>query len=110
MKILGVTIGLLLVASAARAQSAVGLTVYEKSCKMCHGADGKPSAAMAKMMPTLPTLNAKFMAGISEDSIVKVLTNGSANGKMKAFKGKLTPEEMAAVAKYVKELAKVKTG
>jgi mono/diheme cytochrome c family protein len=110
MKTLCVTLGLLLVASAAKAQSAVGLTVYEKSCKMCHGADGTPSAPMLKMMPTLPTLNAKFMANRSEDSVVNVLTKGSANGKMKPFKGKLTPEEMAAVAKYVKEMAKVKTG
>jgi mono/diheme cytochrome c family protein len=110
MKGLVLAAGVLLVAGVARAQSAVGLTVYEKNCKMCHGADGTPSAAMAKMMPSLPKLNAKFMAGISEESIVKVLTNGSATGKMKSFKGKLTPEEMAAVAKYVKEMAKVKTG
>jgi mono/diheme cytochrome c family protein len=59
---------------------------------------------MVKMMATLPTLNATFMASRSDDSVVKVLTKGTA--KMKPFKDKLTPEEMAAVAKYLRELGK----
>jgi mono/diheme cytochrome c family protein len=108
MRTLCLTIGLLLAASAAKAQSAVGLGLYEKSCKMCHGADGTPNPAMLKMLPTLPTLNAKFIANRSEDSIVKVLTHGTANGKMKGFKEKLTHEQMEAIAKYVKEMAKAK--
>ena len=63
---------------------------------------------MLKIMPTLPTLSASFMASRSDDSVVKVLANGTA--KMKAYKAKLTPEEMAAVAKYARELAKRRKG
>jgi hypothetical protein len=34
-----------------------------------------------------------------------VLTNGTANGKKKPMKDKLTPAEMATAAKYVREMA-----
>lgn len=103
MKTFWLTIGLLVAASAAMAQSPDGKALYEKNCRMCHGADGTPPAAMLKMMPTLPTLNASFIASRSEDSVVKVLTKGTA--KMKPFKDKLTPAELAAVAKYTHEMA-----
>jgi len=104
MKTVWLTIGLLAAASAAKAQTGDGKTLYEKNCRMCHGANGTPPATMLKMMPALPTLNAKFLAARSDDSVVKVLTNGTA--KMKSYLGKLTPEGMAAVAKYLRELVK----
>ena len=102
------TIGLLLAATAAGAQAPDGKALYEKSCKMCHGADGVPPAAMQKMMPTLAALTASFMASRSNDSVVKVLTDGTA--KMKPYKDKLSPEEMLAVAKYVRELGETAGG
>ena len=108
MKALWLTIGLALAATALQAQATDGKALYEKSCKMCHGADGTPNPAMLKMLPTLPTLNAKFMANVSKDSVVKLLTNGSANGKMKGYKDKLTPAQMSAVADYLKEMTKPK--
>lgn len=106
MKTPWLIIGLLLTTSAAAAQatSPDGKALYDKSCRMCHGADGTPSAAMVKMMPALHAIDSSFMASRSDDSVVKVLTQGTA--KMKSFKDKLTPAELAAVAKYLRELAK----
>ena len=108
MKALWLTIGLALPAAALHAQATDGKAVYEKSCKMCHGADGIPNPAMVKMLATLPTLDPKFLANVSKDSIVKLVTNGSANGKMKGYKDKLTPAQISAVADYVKEITKPK--
>jgi len=105
MKTLGLTIALLAIATAAAAQEPDGKAVYDKSCKMCHGPDGTPPAAMLKMFPTLPTFTAAFMESRSDDSVVAVLTNGTANGKKKPMKDKLTPAEMATAAKYVREMA-----
>ena len=105
-----ITVGLLLAASAAHGQAADGAALYQKNCRMCHGADGTPPATMLKLLPTLPTLNAKYMESRSEDSVVAVLTRGSANGKMKALKEKLTPDQMKAVAHYLKEMVKAKGG
>jgi len=100
---LALAFGFLIAASPARAQAPDGKALYEKNCKMCHGADGNPPAAMQKMMPTLTAISASFMAARSDDSVVKVLTSGTA--KMKPYKDKLSAEEMMAVAKYVRELA-----
>ena len=110
MKALCVTVGLLLAASAAHGQAADGAALYQKNCRMCHGAEGTPPATMLKLLPTLPTLNAKYLGSRSADSIVKVLTNGTANGKMKPLKEKMTPGEMKLVAEYVKEMVKPKGG
>lgn len=104
LKMVWLTAGLVLAASTAAAQAPDGKALYEKNCKMCHGGDGTPPPAMQKMMPTLAPLTAQFMASRSDDSVVKVLATGTA--KMKPYKDKLTPEEMAAVAKYLREMAK----
>jgi cytochrome c6 len=90
----------LLVAALAVSLSAPALAVdaaaiYGAKCVVCHGKDGAGSAAGKKMgAPDLRTLKA------SEQDVAAAITNGK--GKMSAFKGKLTPEEIDAVAKYVK--------
>jgi mono/diheme cytochrome c family protein len=94
-----------LAVSAAGAQAQDGKTLYEANCKKCHGVLGTPPKAIQKKMDKIPTLNAEFLAKVSEDSIVKVLMKGGASEDMKPFKGKLTPEQMVLVAKYARELA-----
>lgn len=98
--------GLLLTASAAAAQAPDGKALYDANCKKCHGADGVPAPAMKKMMATLPTIDAAFMAKVSDADLVKALTEGK--GAMKPFKDKLTAEQIEAVAKYTRELTKGK--
>lgn len=81
-----------------------GKAVYDLHCKKCHGATGKPSAAMKKLLPELPVWDAGFWAQRSDDQIVQVLINGKGKS-MKPFRDVLKPEEMAAVAKYIRTLA-----
>ena len=97
-------VGLLFAApTAAVAQGPDGKTLYESNCKMCHGAVGIPPAPIQKAMQQIPTFDRAFLTSHSEDSVVKVLERG---GKvMKSFKDKLSPNQMVAVAKYVRELA-----
>ena len=86
---------LLLAAGAARADD--GAEVFKTKCAACHGPDGKGSA-MGKKMGS-PELGAsKLDAG----GVQKVVENGQ--GKMMGFKGKLSPEQIKAVATYVKTL------
>jgi cytochrome c6 len=102
-------IGLLLTAPAAAAQAPAqaaapdGKALYEKNCRMCHGAQGVPADAMVKMMGKIPAFNAAFATTHSRDSVAKDIEHGV--GKMKGFKDKLSREEMEAVAKYVHEMA-----
>lgn len=101
------TITALLVAagtfSSAAAQAPDGKALFEEHCQRCHGEAGTPPKAMKKRYPKAVTFDAKFVASHSEDSVVKVLTRGK-NEDMVSFKMKMSPQEMAAVAKYVREL------
>ena len=79
-------------------------TLYQENCKKCHGVLGTPPKTMKAKYEKIATFDAAFIASRSDDSVVKILTKGKGED-MKSFKEKLTPEEMVAVAKYVKELA-----
>jgi mono/diheme cytochrome c family protein len=79
-------------------------TLYQENCKKCHGVLGTPPKTMKAKYEKIATFDAAFIASRSDDSVVKILTKGKGED-MKSFKEKLTPEEMVAVAKYVRELA-----
>ena len=86
------------------AQDADGKAQYTELCKKCHGVLGSPPQTMKKKYSKIASFDAQFLEKHSEDSIVKVLTKGKSED-MESFKDKLSPAEMKAVAKYVRELA-----
>jgi mono/diheme cytochrome c family protein len=69
-----------------------GLSVFHTRCSRCHGADGRGSAVFNT--PLLP------ISRLSEAEMVEVITKG--RSKMPSFSLELTPEEIKAVAAYVK--------
>jgi mono/diheme cytochrome c family protein len=83
------------VASPTRAQDAKEL--FARRCASCHGLDGKGQTAMGKK------LGAPDLTGIqsSEGAISAAIQNGK-SPKMFPFKGKLTAEQIQALAAYVK--------
>jgi cytochrome c6 len=94
MKHLVVAFALLAVASAARADEAAA-ALFAKKCSICHGKDGKGSPGGLKMgVKDLTTVKA------SAAELVKDITNGE--GKMPAFKDKLSEAEIKSLASYVK--------
>lgn len=68
------------------ADAAAGKAAYETSCKRCHGADGKPNPAIAKMLKVemrhlgSAEVQAKSDAVLKKESLEGV-------GKMKAVPG-----------------------
>lgn len=76
-----------------------GADDYKAKCAMCHGADGK--GAMAKKMGSRD-LSSPEVQAMGEADIAKVITDGK--GKMTGFKGKLSDDQIKAVAGYVKTL------
>ncbi len=80
-----------------------GADVYASKCKMCHGADGTPPAAMAKSMG-IKDMKSDDVQKMSEADIKMVVEKGK--GKMTGFAGKLTPDQIDAVSKYVKSMKK----
>ncbi len=76
-----------------------GKALYGSKCAMCHGADGV-AKAMAKGSASF---NApEFQKAASLETIEKVIVEGK--GKMPKFSEKLKPEEVKAVATFVKTL------
>jgi len=88
------------------AQAPDGKVLFEENCRKCHGVRGTPPKTMKDKFPKIATFDPDFIAKRSDDSVVKVLMKGVGKAEdMKSFKDKLSPDEMAAVAKYVRELA-----
>jgi cytochrome c6 len=75
--------------------AADGAATYKAKCIACHGADG------AKQIPALGVkqLNTPAVKKLGASGVEGIVTKGQ--GKMPAFGGKLSGDDIAAVAKYV---------
>ncbi len=80
-----------------------GADLYKAKCQMCHGADGTPSAAMAKSMG-LKDLKSADVQKLSDADLKTTVSKGK--GKMTGFAGKLTDPQIDEVVKYVRSLKK----
>lgn len=79
-----------------------GKAAYNKACKSCHGADGTPNAAIAKMMKVeMKDLKSAEVQSISDPDMKKVITDGK--GKMRPIKT-LSGAETDDVIAFVKTL------
>jgi mono/diheme cytochrome c family protein len=64
------------------ADATAGKAAYDKSCKSCHGADGTPNPAIAKMMKVdMRDLKSPDVQATSDDDLKKIISDGK--GKMK---------------------------
>ena len=72
--------------------------IYKANCQSCHGSTGTPSAGIAKMMGVKPAAEYKT----TEKEQIESVKNGK--GKMKAFAGKLTDDQIKDVVTYFRTL------
>lgn len=103
---LGAAVLLLTTLASGRASAADGKELFVKACAGCHGETGnadtkKGKAAKAKSYHEAK-LNAKLTAADAEAFVTK---NVRENKKHKNVTKKVTDEELAAIAAYVKVLA-----
>ena len=75
-----------------------GEAVYKANCQSCHGSNGTPNAGIAKMMGVKPAAEYKS----SEKDQIEAVKNGK--GKMKAFSGKLTDDQIKQSVEYFRTL------
>ena len=80
-----------------------GMDVYNGKCKVCHGADGTPPAAMAKSMG-IKDMKSDDIQKMSDADLKTAIEKGK--GKMPAFSGKLTDAQINDVLKYIRSLKK----
>jgi mono/diheme cytochrome c family protein len=89
---------------ASAADAKAGQEVYAKSCKSCHGADGTPNPAIAKMKKVeMKSLGAADVQAQSDGDLGKIITEGK--GKMPPVKSVSGPAVDNVVA-YIRTLKK----
>jgi mono/diheme cytochrome c family protein len=72
---------------------------------MCHGEDAKGDTKAGKMMKTPDLTTEPWKQGTSVAEVVKTLREGL--GKMPKYEGKISEEDLKAVAEYTLKLAKI---
>jgi cytochrome c oxidase cbb3-type subunit III len=81
--------------------AADGYAVFKARCTGCHGDDGKGKAPIG----TPDFTNANTQSRLSDKDIVETIGVGRKGTIMPAWKGKLSDEEIAAVAGYIRSLS-----
>lgn len=85
-----------------------GKAIYERSCSACHGDDGEGDGILTKVYSLEPAnhVNAKEMDKISNEAMVKLVTNGGAGASMMpGWKGILSKQEILDVVSYIRLLS-----
>ncbi len=83
-----------------------GKALYMKKCKNCHGTTGAADTKLAKKHDIPSWKESGWKGKWSMSKVKDIVNNGKSGTKMKAFKGKLTPEEIDAVSTYSRGLGK----
>ena len=94
-----ILVSLLFVSALAAAD---GDAVFKAHCTGCHGSDGKGKSAVGTPDLTI----AKTQSDLSDANLIDTITNGRKGTIMPAWKGKLSDEEIAAVAAYLRSLGR----
>jgi mono/diheme cytochrome c family protein len=76
---------------------------YKAKCATCHGAEGKGDTAMGKAMK-VKDLAADDVQKQSDADLTGLIVKGKK--PMPGYEGKLTPEQIAGVVKYIRTLKK----
>ena len=80
-----------------------GADTYKAKCASCHGATGMADSGAGKAMKVKPVSD-EAVKKMTQAEMVAVTKDGK--GKMPAFKGKLTDDQIQAVVAHYISLAK----
>lgn len=94
--------------TSARAESkallASGRSVFKSKCRACHGADGRAETKLGRKFEIEPWDRSGWTQQWSLERVVRTVTEGIPDTKMRSFAGKLSPEEIRAVSVYARSL------
>ncbi len=88
------------------ASVAAGEQVYQKQCRLCHGATGRADTPVARKMKASDLTDATWTRGSTDGEIFVVIQEGAGpDFKMKGFTGKITDQDAWHVVNYIRSLA-----
>jgi mono/diheme cytochrome c family protein len=76
---------------------------FKAKCAMCHGADGTGSTPTGTALKVRDLSSANVQAQ-TDAQLTDIVTNGK--GKMPAYKGKLTDDQIKGLVGFIRSLAK----
>lgn len=85
---------------------AQGKEIFTKRCRTCHGGTGAADTKMGKKHDIPDWTQAGWKTKWPVSKVRDITANGKAGTKMKAFKDKLSAEELDIVSKYAYSLGK----
>jgi len=80
-----------------------GADTFKAKCAACHGATGAGDTTMGKNLK-IRDLGAADVQKQSDDELTTIIAKGK--GKMPAYDGKLTKEQVSDVVKFIRSLKK----
>jgi cytochrome c6 len=80
-----------------------GADIYKSKCQMCHAADGSGNTPAGKSSKARP-FDSPEVLKLSDDDLIKVTKSG--RGKMPAYAGKLTDDQIKDVIAHIHTLQK----
>jgi mono/diheme cytochrome c family protein len=96
-------------AASLSARAADAKATYDKSCAMCHGAEGKGDSKMGQKLGVKDFTDAKVQADMKDDAATKAIKEGlkDKDGKtlMKPF-DTLTDDDIKGLVAYVRAFKK----
>jgi cytochrome c6 len=98
-----VAVSLLTVSSTMVFAQSSGADIYKSKCQMCHGADGSGNTPAGKSTKARP-FDSPEVLKLSDDDLIKVTKSG--RGKMPAYAGKLTDDQIKDVIAHIHTLQK----
>jgi cytochrome c6 len=90
-------------AGSLRAQDAP--TLFKTKCAACHGADGSGNTTIGKSLGA-KDLGSADVQKQTDAQLTDSITNGMNGGKMPAYKGKLTDDQIKGLVGFIRSLAK----
>ena len=75
---------------------------YARNCATCHGKDGRSKTVKGKLKHARDLTDARWQTDATDERIYNAIANGK--GRMPAFKGKLTNEQIESLVSYVRGL------
>lgn len=95
-----------LICVAGSAPAADAAANWNTLCASCHGKDGSGNTVMGKKNGVKDYRDPKVQAEFSDEKAVQAIKEGIAEGgktKMKAFKDKLTDDDIKALVAYIRK-------
>ena len=84
----------------------LGMKIYAKKCKVCHGIKGNADTFASQVLDPPPRdfTSKKSKSELTEERMIYSATNGRVGTAMMPWKNILSPEEIRAVIRYIRKI------